>query len=132
MKHPFARVIVEGKPQVKKRPRTAFFDKHGRQLAKPRTYTPAVSEAAESTIKYKLREQNPGLVPVDHSVSVVVYFQGVDATSDLDNLIKTVLDAANGEVFLDDRQVCKITADMMRGGDPLTDAMFFHYEEGDE
>jgi Holliday junction resolvase RusA-like endonuclease len=116
-----ARAVIEGRPVPKGRPRFAQKDRWGRQLAHPRTYTPAATEAAEDAVRLAILTQNPGIKPTSLTVAVDLTFYRA-SRGDLDNLVKLVLDAANGIVWADDKQVCSINARVFRKakGDPRT------------
>jgi len=65
------------------------------------------------TAKRLLRDacvtQNGGRL-IEGDVAVVVTFTGARANADIDNLCKSVLDAAQGMVFVDDKQVVRLDA----------------------
>lgn len=109
---------IPGRPVPKERPRTYHRDRYGRELRVPHTVTPAKTFAAEEVIRWAVKDQNPGLMPTAAPVSVVLCFYG-DRLGDIDNLQKLVLDACNGVVWKDDRQVRHIEADI-RDGEPRT------------
>ena len=107
-------VFIEGKPHPKERPRVT--SRNGRAFA----YTPAKTVEAEK----KVAEAWDG--PVFHgevAVHIVVDKEGTaiiveridvggkaSLRGDLDNYVKTVLDALNGVAWVDDSQVVKIVA----------------------
>ncbi len=108
---------VPGEPVAKERPRT-FVDGTG----KTRTITPRKTQAAEQMIGYEFRRQYPGFgEPIPHPVSVRLVFHTMSKAKDADNLTKTCLDALQGVVFANDRQVDEIWAKVIRGkGNPET------------
>ena len=89
---------VEGEPVPKGRPR----------LSKGKGYTPARTKAAEKAIwaaavqaKVKPVKNRPVHVRCN-------FFMKNPDKCDVDNLLKTVLDALNGQAWEDDRQVYKV------------------------
>ena len=99
------RIVMEipGRPIPCPRPRVS---KHG-------TYYPKAYQEWLSAAKVLLRQacvkQNGGRL-MEGDVTVVVAFTGARANADIDNLCKSVLDAAQGMVFEDDRQVVRLEA----------------------
>ena len=101
---------VEGKPQPKERPRKA---KNGK------FYTPKKTQDYESLVGWIARsayKRIPSEKPI--SVRLDIYFKLPQRTSeiegaycmkniDIDNITKSVLDACNGIVYVDDKQVVK-------------------------
>ena len=53
-------------------------------------------------------------------VRVELFFGGVQANQDIDNLAKSCLDALNGIAFEDDRQVVELVARKASGRSPQT------------
>jgi Holliday junction resolvase RusA-like endonuclease len=95
-----------GEPVPKARPR---FSGSGH------AYTPARVKEAENAIRWELQAQ--GARPTSEPAYVTVCFDCKSATSDLDNLLKLVLDAAQGFLFENDRQVVEIHAYLERGAE---------------
>jgi len=94
-----ARLVVRGDPRTKGRPR----------FANGRAYTPKETTVAEKTIRDAWRQT--GESPFEFDVLVdVSFFMATRRRKDLDNLVKLVLDALNGEAFADDSQVVEINA----------------------
>jgi len=93
-----------GEPVPKGRPRST---------RSGHTYTPVRTKRAEDAIRWELKAQ--GAKPTSEPVQVALYFHCKSQTADLDNLIKLVLDAANGYLYDDDRQVYRIVAEIERG-----------------
>lgn len=90
-----------GEPQPKQRPRVVRGGKG--------TYTPSRTKKAESQIGWLLLQQYPGIVTdQDHDFMVDLTFRCRRRNTDADNLAKTVLDALNGIVWGDDRQVTEL------------------------
>lgn len=108
---------VPGEPVAKERPRTAMT-----RTGKMRTYTPRKTKAAEADIGWEFRRQYQGFGdPVSGPVSVRLVFHTMSESKDADNLTKTVLDALNGVIWLDDRQVEEVWSKVIRGkGSPET------------
>jgi len=77
------------------------------------TYYPKSYQYWLSGAKALLRDacvkQNGGRL-IEAPVSVTMVFMGARGNADTDNLIKAVLDAAQGQVILNDRQVKHIEA----------------------
>jgi len=63
--------------------------------------------------------QHPERFPCPHEFFIEFAFyeglKGASTMADIDNCIKTVLDALNQIVWIDDRQVTKIAAEIERG-----------------
>jgi Holliday junction resolvase RusA-like endonuclease len=93
-----------GEPVPKGRPRS---NRSGH------TYTPTRTKQAEDAIRWELKAQ--GAKPTSEPVFVTVCFDCKSATSDLDNLLKLVLDAAQGLLYENDRQVVEIHVYLERG-----------------
>ena len=74
-------------------------------------------------------EQNGGRL-IHSDVSVRLWFYGAHGSSDLDNLVKSVLDAAQGQVFDNDRQVTHLVARKFKSKEKSTRVEFT--EVGDE
>ena len=64
---------------------------------------------ARMLIRNATVEQNGGRL-IHGPLSVQLTFYGAHGSSDLDNLVKSVLDASNGQVFDDDKQVTHLIA----------------------
>ena len=111
---------VEGNPVGKQRPR---FTKMGR------TYTPKKTSDYESQIKAQALSAMGSAEPLETPVAVYIYINhaipvsyskkrradclaGVERpkVNDIDNVCKCVLDAMNGIVFVDDKQVVSLHA----------------------
>ncbi len=54
-------------------------------------------------------------------VSVTVVFYGARANADIDNLLKSVLDAIQGVIIVDDKQADAVDAWRVSGGEPYTE-----------
>lgn len=94
--------LVRGKPVGKERPRVS---RHG-------PYTPRRTAEYEERVAWEVKARNPGLRPDrDHHWRLAVTFVLGDRRGrDLDNLIKTVMDALEGVVWVNDHQVVTIQA----------------------
>lgn len=107
-------IWVPGKPVPKGRPRVVRT-----RDGQTRTFTPQRTEAWESRVATaaalhanKTRWAiEPGRVAAD------LTFHGASKTADIDNLAKAVLDACNGILYGDDRQVRELHAREVDDGD---------------
>lgn len=113
----------------KERPRTYHRDRYGRELKVPYTVTPAKTLRAEEAIRWAIKSQNPGLNPTDEPVEVSVRFYG-ERLGDIDNLAKLVLDAGNGVIWQDDRQVRLLSAALIEDAVPRTEIIVMTAREG--
>ncbi len=130
---PSITIEIPGKPVAKARPR---FARRGKFVT---TYNPQESE--EGKIRWELAarwKQALYLVPIESGIpiSLTAYFQmpipsglskkKIDALRghikrpDLDNLIKTLKDCANGVIWADDSQVWRISAFKVYSDNPRT------------
>jgi crossover junction endodeoxyribonuclease RusA len=95
---------VPGSPVPKARPR----------LGKGKVYTPQRTRDAETAIawhaKIAMAGRKPHQGPVNLCIRFAVSSKKVMARPDIDNLIKTVMDAINGVAYVDDCQVTNISA----------------------
>lgn len=99
---------VEGDPIPKGRPRV-----YGRHAI-----TPKRTLDYEKTVLKAFKTQNPGATPFTGPVRVdVVFRRRTRRRSDVDNLLKTLLDALNGAAWEDDDQVYHSTATRLRPGE---------------
>lgn len=97
-------IEIPGTPVPKQRPR----------LASGRVFTPPKTHAAEELIAWKARAAGVRISTSDVSVTAGFYFTG-KRRGDIDNLVKTVLDALNGVAYVDDRQVVHLQAAVVLG-----------------
>lgn len=121
--------MVPGPPVAKGRPR---FTTAG---GKVRTYTPEKTAAYEDLVKLAYMQVGVKLTgPI--AAEITAYFAIPKSTSkkmrqkmisgevrptkkpDLDNIVKSVLDALNGIAFDDDSQVCSLVVDKLYSEDP--------------
>lgn len=92
---------IDGEPMSKQRPR--FNPKSGR------AYTPAQTRNVEREIAETYL--SGGHKVFDGSIGVeLTFFMGTKRRKDIDNLVKTVLDALNGVAFTDDHLVHVLSA----------------------
>lgn len=111
------RFTILGEPVAKGRPKLTNFGGHAR------AYTPAKTRMAESSIRAQIVNQLPrGFKPFEQPIFMTICIYKSKPKSarktdvypsrkpDLDNYIKTVLDAMNTVVFKDDALVCEIRA----------------------
>lgn len=98
------RLTVPGEPVPKARPRVD-----------PRTmriYTPATTVKAEHNLGWRFKQAYPGIEPdaVTRFGVRVIFHCHWEGSGDVDNKIKTVLDALQGVVYANDKQVDEIHA----------------------
>ena len=92
-------VVIDGEPVPKARPRVIHNGGSGR------VFTPKKTIEAEQRIGWEIRRVYPGLLAdPERRWLVWARFDCVQG-SDVDNLTKLVLDAANRIIWVDDRQV---------------------------
>lgn len=98
--------FVEGQPLPKERPR----------IGKNRAYTPPKTQAWENTIAWGVRAKMGHLEPFMGDVKVtLVFHRKGKKRADLDNFCKSALDAMNGIVYHDDKQVTRLEAIVIYG-----------------
>lgn len=109
------RVVTDlpGKPVPCPRPRVG---KHGAYFSDGYK---AWRETAQVLLRDACVKQNGGRL-IEGPVKVVVAFYGAHKSADLDNLIKSVLDASQGTIFVNDRQVVELRAAKHDGDKPHT------------
>lgn len=114
-------VVIPGEPVAKQRPRTSpaeyVVGPNGQRIKtrKAHTYTPKKTEQGELLIGWSLREARVRRNEFDDlTVRVVFYSKDTSRYRDVDNLIKTLLDACNSIAWADDSQVTRIVADLER------------------
>jgi Holliday junction resolvase RusA-like endonuclease len=99
---------VPGNPQPKERPRIAVRGRFAR------AYTPAKTLAYEKLVAECAKASMPDDWPMSTHYSVVIRAYRADRRRvDLDNIVKSVLDAINGVAFDDDHLVVEIAASKM-------------------
>lgn len=112
-------LVFQGTPISKLRPRFRIFRGH------VMTYTPKKTKNAEKAVIAQLKEQYNGpalegtlAIMIDFYMPIPKYIskkkqkelpgKPYDKKPDIDNLTKTYLDAMNGIVFKDDRQIAQL------------------------
>lgn len=104
-------VIVElripGPPQAKQRPQ------HGTNR---NTFTPRATLQAEAVVGTFARQGMKGRPPVEFPVGVAAeFYMPTRHRADADNLLKLLMDAMNGIVYQDDKQVDEVFVRVHRG-----------------
>lgn len=108
-------LIIPGKPQPKRRARTFRNKKTGKIC----TNTPEETVRYENLIMWYFAQKYPRFKPLETAVkvNVVAVFKIPKKKkdkqfplTDIDNIVKTVLDALNKLAYQDDRQVTEIEA----------------------
>jgi Holliday junction resolvase RusA-like endonuclease len=120
--HAVATVTVEGEPGRKERPRTVS------NGGKSHTFTPKQTKAAERRVATALRAAMPDwCVDATSTFGVLIEVHlGSSHWKDIDNLVKVVLDAGNGVVWADDRQVDTELSRVFRGAEhPHTEILIY-------
>jgi Holliday junction resolvase RusA-like endonuclease len=119
------KLTILGEPIAKGRPRLTTFGGHAR------AYTPKATRDAETNIRAQIVNQLPkDYIPAAGAIFVNILIHRRKPTStpkkvrhaikkpDLDNYLKTVLDAMNTIVFKDDSQIITIHASKVFGDKP--------------
>ncbi len=105
-------LIVSGEPVPKARPR----------VVRTGTYTPTRTKDAEQRILHYLKVAYPHLTPTEGAVSVSCdFYMSTARRTDLDNLLKLVLDAGNHVIWRDDSQIVESYARKHLSGIPRTE-----------
>lgn len=127
------RILIPGKPVAKGRPRAAR-TKNGVRL-----YTPEKTASYEGLVAMLAHEAMNGRDPLEGPCSARIQVTLAPPASaskkvrdlmlagailpvtkpDLDNLAKSLFDAMNGIVFVDDRQVCDFSINKHYGATPM-------------
>lgn len=116
-----ALIVIDLKPVAKGRPRM--------NTITGRTYTPEETRNAEEATGWAIKSQWPHAEPWKGAVSLDIVFvfprpkkptHDYPSKADVDNYLKLFCDAANGIMWLDDRQVVKVTACKIYGEKPAT------------
>jgi Holliday junction resolvase RusA-like endonuclease len=94
------RFSVEGKPVPKARAR----------VINGRSYTPASTRDWEGLVSWSAKLAMAGRPPLEGEIAVRLHFLGAHGSADLDNLVKSMLDAMNRVVYTDDKLITQITA----------------------
>jgi Holliday junction resolvase RusA-like endonuclease len=121
--------FVPGIPVPKARPRAT---------QKGKIYTPDVNANFENNVRSRFADKYPDFIPADKALELWVTFRfpipasakrkrmpdkirpkdSMPQKPDLDNLVKSVLDALNAVAFVDDKQVVGIFASKQYGEVP--------------
>ena len=109
---------IYGQPVPKGRPRSALV-KSKRGISIPVHYTPQKTKLFESNVQLQLIQQGfTGKELLEGPLKIVIIYQllkpkskskkkkWVDVKPDLDNLVKSILDACEGFLFRNDSQIC--------------------------
>lgn len=123
--HTLVNFTVDGEPVPQARPR---FTKTGRTYTSKRCsdYRQLVASCAKKAMIGKsIAEKN---IPI---VAFIDFFRSKKTTarSDIDNLIKAILDACNMIVYQDDSQIVKIYASKNQSSSPRVNVYFFISED---
>lgn len=101
---------VPGRPIPCPRPR----------VTRKKTYLPAKYKAWRDEVKVLARQAFLGKEPWEGPVGLVVCFYGAHGSSDIDNLLKGVMDALEGIIYLNDRQVKRVRMQCVPSKEPET------------
>ena len=120
-----AQFTVHGNPVPKARPRVIS------KGNKTWTYTPKRSIDWEERVGWAYREAQGA--QFDGTVSITLrFFRRTRRKTDLDNLIKAVLDGLNGIAWADDAQVRHLAAELRTDkDDPRVEVTIEHWNGGD-
>lgn len=129
---------VDGEAVGKGRPRVSTI------AGRPRLYTPAktvkweqlISDAARSAMGSQEASEHPVAVSIKIDVQIPQSWskarrraaelnQVHPGKPDLDNVAKAVLDALNGVVYQDDKQVIRLTATKRYGSAPMVEVFVY-------
>lgn len=103
----FLHLTVPGDPVPKGRPRT--------DLRSGRVYTPHTTKDAEDALRWRLRGTRVKPNRTDGLLVELTFRLATWRAADIDNLLKLVLDAGNGIVWADDKQVEELVVHLRRG-----------------
>jgi crossover junction endodeoxyribonuclease RusA len=101
-------LIVPGDPISKGRPRVVGSN----------TYTPARTRVHEKRIKMAWQAHHGHAIthPLPKQLDLTVIFRcATKRRTDIDNLLKTVMDALNGAAYSDDSQIVHLEVEVLRG-----------------
>lgn len=134
------RIEIPGVPVSKKRPR---FFRRGNHVG---TYNP--QECEESKTMWHIAQAMTGRSPIEGPITLELWFEmpipasmskrerlalkgfcGHPKKPDLDNLIKHFMDAANGVLFQDDRQIWCLISAKKYSETPKTTARILKHEQ---
>lgn len=93
-----------------------------------RAYTPEKTRQAEETFAWAFRKTVPGWKPkpsIGFGVMAIFYTESFQRR-DVDNMLKLILDAFNGIIWVDDVQVSEVAGRVVRGhGEPRTEVAIY-------
>lgn len=114
---------VPGEPARKMRPQF--------NMRQGRAFTPAATAAAERRIQEFLKVVSPNIKPCADYVGLRArFYLAGTGRLDADNAIKLLLDSMQPHVFLNDRQVRKIDAELIDNSrEPRTDVLIYRLVE---
>ena len=95
MAEELVRLVIEGEPVPKARPR----------VFKGHAVTPERTAAAEARVAWAMRQAYRGEPFTGPLVVELRFFRAARRRADLDNFCKLVLDAGNGVLWVDDSQI---------------------------
>jgi crossover junction endodeoxyribonuclease RusA len=114
------RIVVEGRPVPKQRPRKG---RNGK------LYTPRETREYEEHVGLRGREQFVFPLRCSIDLGVTLYFNNRH-TPDMDNCLKSIMDGLNGIAYEDDRQIRKILAELKYDDRERAEVEIREYEEG--
>ncbi len=114
--------IIPGHVVPKQRPRGVPLMRDGRPILKDgrpiiTTYTAKETKVFEASVAMLARAAMSGRSPLGGDVAVTVALHGQGRRGDLDNKFKSITDAMNGIVYVDDRQIRRLVVEAFDGGD---------------
>lgn len=121
---PILDFFVPGRPIPKGRPRVA--------LKSGRVYTPQTTRDWEAHVAghaLLARAKAGFTAPLAGKLRVALAFSGARANADADNLSKACLDGAQGVIYVNDSQVVRLEAEIVRGRQGVQFSVFPVYEE---
>lgn len=92
------------------------------QTRKPHAYTPATTKAYEERLAWELRRAKVRVLEGDLGLELTFHTK---RGGDLDNYVKSFLDAGNGVFMQDDAQVVHLIAWLRRDVPPRIDVVIF-------
>lgn len=88
---------------------------------KGHAFTPAKTKIAEAHVSWLCKQAMRGRKPIPGPVAVEMHFTMANRRrTDIDNLVKLVLDACNGIAYDDDHQIIELRAIKQFDGEPQT------------
>lgn len=116
-------LVIPIEPRPAERPRLSRF----------RTFNTKSYSSYLSALRWKMKQMSIGMNPIGDAISISIKFMVTKpkkpthhypSKCDLSNLIKAVEDAGNGILWVDDRQITKISA-TKEYGDPRIELSIF-------